>query len=38
MARQKVKIKVRRRVKKGVGSKTMRVCNVCKGTGFVRKK
>lgn len=38
MARQRIKTTVRRRAKKGVGSKTLRVCNVCKGTGYVVKK
>lgn len=36
--RQRVKVTVKRRVKKGVGNKTLRVCNVCRGLGYVNKK
>ena len=38
MARQRVKTTVKHRVKKGVGNKKLRICNVCRGLGYVVKE
>lgn len=38
MAKVKQTVKTKTRVKKGTGNKKVRVCNTCRGTGYVFKK